>query len=314
MMETLDQAWLGRNPLPHHPDDGDKEERGRVLVVGGSRELPGAVLLAGVAGLRAGAGKLQIATAESIAVQIGVAIPECRVIGLAETEEGCIAAEEIGRILKWAGAAQSVLLGCGLQHGAPLDALLDALFAAKLEVPLVLDAAVLGSLADRAEALRSWPGGAMLLPHAGEMARLLGIAREEVGADPLSAARRAAETYGAVTLIKGEYSHVVAPDGRAVRYKGGGVGLATSGSGDTLAGIVGRPGGARRRSVHGGVLGRLPARGGGADAGAEGRPGRVPGPGVAGAGAAADGPRSSPGRGGGPAIGWWRGFPIRPCA
>jgi hydroxyethylthiazole kinase-like uncharacterized protein yjeF len=210
-----------------------------VLVVGGSRELPGAVLLAGVAGLRAGAGKLQIATAESIAVQIGVAIPECRVIGLAETEEGCIAAEEIGRILKWAGAAQSVLLGCGLQHGAPLDALLDALFAAKLEVPLVLDAAVLGSLADRAEALRSWPGGAMLLPHAGEMARLLGIAREEVGADPLSAARRAAETYGAVTLIKGEYSHVVAPDGRAVRYKGGGVGLATSGSGDTLAGIVG---------------------------------------------------------------------------
>jgi NAD(P)H-hydrate repair Nnr-like enzyme with NAD(P)H-hydrate dehydratase domain len=71
------------------------------------------------------------------------------------------------------------------------------------------------------------------------MARLIGIEKEEVTADPLAAARRAAETYDAVTLIKGEYSHVVAPDGRAVRYKGGGVGLATSGSGDTLAGIVG---------------------------------------------------------------------------
>jgi hydroxyethylthiazole kinase-like uncharacterized protein yjeF len=236
--ETLDADWLKRHPLPHHPDDGDKEERGRVLVVGGSRELPGAVLLAGVAGLRAGAGKLQIATARSIAVPIGVAIPECRVIGLDETEDGCIAASEIGGILKWAKAAQSVLLGCGLQHGAPLDELLDALFAARLEVPLVLDAAVLGSLADRAEALRAWPGGVMLLPHAGEMARLLGVKKDEVNADPLAAARRAAETFGAVTLIKGEYSHIVSPDGQAVRFKGGGVGLATSGSGDTLAGIV----------------------------------------------------------------------------
>jgi NAD(P)H-hydrate repair Nnr-like enzyme with NAD(P)H-hydrate dehydratase domain len=130
--ETLDADWLKRHPLPHHPDDGDKEERGRVLVVGGSRELPGAVLLAGVAGLRAGAGKLQIATARSIAVPIGVAIPECRVIGLDETEDGCIAASEIDRHPEMGiDAAQSVLLGCGLQHGAPLDDLLDALFAAR---------------------------------------------------------------------------------------------------------------------------------------------------------------------------------------
>jgi hydroxyethylthiazole kinase-like uncharacterized protein yjeF len=237
--ETLDAEWLARNPLPHHPDDGDKEDRGRLLVVGGSRELPGAVLLAGVAALRAGAGKLQIATAQSIAVQVGVAVPECRVIGLSETDEGCIATREVERILKWAGDAQAVLLGCGLQHGAPLEELLDALFEARLDVPLVLDAAVLGSLAARAQALKGWRGGVMLLPHSGEMARLLGIAREEVKADPLAAARRAAQTFGAVTLIKGEYSHIVAPDGRAVRFKGGGVGLATSGSGDTLAGIVG---------------------------------------------------------------------------
>jgi hydroxyethylthiazole kinase-like uncharacterized protein yjeF len=230
---------LKDHPLPWHPDDSDKEGRGRLLVVGGSRELAGAVLLAGVGALRAGAGKLQIATAESISVQLGVAVPEARVIGLKETGEGCIATSEIERILKWAGAAQAVLLGCGLQHGAPLDDLLDALFAARLEVPLVLDAAVLGSLADRAEALRGWPGGAMLLPHAGEMARLLGSSRDEVNADPLGAAREAAERYGTTTLIKGQYSHIVGPDGVAARFEGGGVGLATSGSGDTLAGIVG---------------------------------------------------------------------------
>jgi hydroxyethylthiazole kinase-like uncharacterized protein yjeF len=234
---TLD--LLRTMPLPHHPDDGDKEERGRLLVVGGSRELAGAVVLAGVAALRAGAGKLQIATAASISVQVGVTVPEARVIGLAETEAGCIDTSEIDRLLQWAEDAQAVLLGCGLQHGAPLDVLLDRLFERRLDLPLVLDAAVLGSLADRAGAVRAWPGPVMILPHAGEMARLIGREREEVARDPLAAARQAAETYGAITLIKGEYSHVVAPDGRAFRFRGGGVGLATSGSGDTLAGIVG---------------------------------------------------------------------------
>jgi hydroxyethylthiazole kinase-like uncharacterized protein yjeF len=237
--EVLDAELLRRFPLPHHPDDGDKEDRGRLLVVAGSKELPGAALLAGVGALRGGAGKLQIATAASIAVQLGVAVPEARVIGLKETGEGCIAESEVDRLIEWAGSAQAVLLGCGLQHGAALDVLLDRLFEARLNVPLILDAAVLGSLTDRADALKAWPGGSILLPHAGEMARLLGCEREDVYADPLGAARRAAETYNTITLIKGEYSHIVAPDGRAFRFKGGGVGLATSGSGDTLAGIVG---------------------------------------------------------------------------
>jgi NAD(P)H-hydrate repair Nnr-like enzyme with NAD(P)H-hydrate dehydratase domain len=71
------------------------------------------------------------------------------------------------------------------------------------------------------------------------MARLLECEAEEVESDPLAAARRAAKTFGAVTLIKGQYSFIVHPDGRAFRFTGGGVGLATSGSGDALAGIVG---------------------------------------------------------------------------
>jgi ADP-dependent NAD(P)H-hydrate dehydratase len=236
---TLDRDLLTSFPLPHHPEDGDKEERGRLLVIGGSRELAGAALLAGIAGLRAGAGKLQIATAASIAVQLSVAIPEARVIGCEETEEGCIAAASIEPMLEWVGAADAVVIGCGLQHGPPLEQLLDALLASGLDIPLVLDAAVLGSLAPRAETMRGWRGGSVLLPHSREMARLLECETEEVEGDPLAAARRAAETFGSVALIKGQYSHIVHPDGRAFRFEGGGVGLATSGSGDTLAGIVG---------------------------------------------------------------------------
>jgi len=237
--ETLDRDLLQRFPLPHHPDDGDKEERGRVLVIAGSRELAGAAYLAGVAGLRAGAGKLQIATAQSIAVHLGVAIPEARVIGLEETEDGCLAASAIEPLLGWANGAQAIMIGCGLQHGAPLEALLDALLGACLDKPLILDAAVLGSLAPRAATLRAWKGGATVLPHAREMARLLECDPAEVEADPLAAARRAAAHFNVVALVKGQYSVIADPDGRAFRFEGGGVGLATSGSGDTLAGIVG---------------------------------------------------------------------------
>jgi NAD(P)H-hydrate repair Nnr-like enzyme with NAD(P)H-hydrate dehydratase domain len=79
----------------------------------------------------------------------------------------------------------------------------------------------------------------VLLPHAREMARLLQCELGEVEADPEAAARRAAETFNAVAVIKGQFSYIVAPDGRAFRFKGGAVGLATSGSGDALAGIVG---------------------------------------------------------------------------
>jgi hydroxyethylthiazole kinase-like uncharacterized protein yjeF len=237
--EILDRDLLRRYPLPEHPEDGDKEDRGRLLVVAGSRELAGAALLAGTAGLRAGAGKLQIATGATVAAMLGVAVPEARVIGCAETEEGCIAAEAVAALLESVEGAQAAVIGCGLQHGPPLDSLLDSLLDSGLGTPLILDAAVLGSLAPRAGAVRAWKGRAILLPHAREMARLLECDPEQVEADPLAAARRAAGTFGAVSLIKGQYSYIVAPDGRAFRFTGGGVGLATSGSGDALAGIVG---------------------------------------------------------------------------
>lgn len=239
-VRELDAGLLKRDfPLPCLPDDGDKEERGRLLIIGGSREVPGAALLAAKAGMRAGAGKLQIATAASVAIPLGIAMPEARVVGCAETPEGCLGDGAVAPILELVEEAQAVTIGCGLQHGAALDALLDRLFASGHDSPLILDAAVLGSLGPRAAAVRGWRGGVALLPHAGEMASLLDCEPEEVELDPLHAARRAAERYNAVALVKGRSSFIAAPDGRAFRFEGGGVGLATSGSGDVLAGLVG---------------------------------------------------------------------------
>jgi ADP-dependent NAD(P)H-hydrate dehydratase len=222
---ALDAALLRDFPLPRLPEEGDKEDRGRALIVGGSAEVPGAAILAGIAALRAGAGKLQIVTDQAVAVAIGVAVPEAAVIA--------------GSLIPHVCEAQSVTIGCGMDHGPALDRQLAELLDCGAEVPLILDATVLGSLPDFAEKVRAWRGGVALLPHAREMARLLECEPEEVEIDPLDAALRAAERYNAVALVKGRFSFVAAPDGRAFRFEGGGIGLATSGSGDVLAGIVG---------------------------------------------------------------------------
>jgi len=205
--------------------DGDKEAKGQILIVAGSREVPGAAILAGMAAMRAGAGKLQVATEDMVAVPVAIALPEARVT----------ASSPINAVRE----ADAVVLGCGMTPGAALDRLLADLLGCGAQTPLVLDATVLGCLPDMVEAVRGWRGGVTLLPHAREMARLLECDPEEVERDPANAVCRAAERYNAVALVKGRYSFIAAPDGRLFRFRGGGIGLATSGSGDVLAGIAG---------------------------------------------------------------------------
>lgn len=237
--EPIDAALLGDFPLPSVAEDSGKEDRGRLLVIAGSRELAGAALLAGTAALRAGAGKLQIGTASSIAAPLAVAMPEARVIGHPETEEGCIAEEGIAPLVGWAEGAQAVVIGCGMKAGPPLVRLLAALLGSGASGPLVLDAAVLDCLAPLEKAVRGWRGGTILLPHSREMARLLGREPADIEADPAAAVREAADRFGSAALVKGRFSHIAEPGGRAFRLEGGGVGLATSGSGDVLSGLVG---------------------------------------------------------------------------
>src|SRR5215210_6014325 len=102
---------LRRWPLPQPDEDADKEERGRVLVVGGAPEMPGAVILAATAALRAGAGKLQIATCHDIATVVAAAVPEARVFALDETRGGAIALSASAEIIARSQEVQAVLIG-----------------------------------------------------------------------------------------------------------------------------------------------------------------------------------------------------------
>jgi len=225
-------------PLPDPDDGGDKEDRGRALVVGGAATLPGALLLAGTAVLRAGAGKLQLATTEPVALHVGVALPEALVLGVAEGPGGGIAADGVATIGEYAERADCVLIGPGLVDERAIAALLAALLPRVSRGSVVLDAGALAPLARDPGVLRRLRGRAAITPHAGEMATILGIEKAEVERDPATAARAAADALGAVVALKGPVTHIASPDGAFLRYDRGRVGLATSGSGDTLAGLV----------------------------------------------------------------------------
>ncbi|HEY0546226.1 MAG TPA: NAD(P)H-hydrate dehydratase [Pyrinomonadaceae bacterium] len=229
---------MRRWPLPQPDADGDKEDRGRVLVIGGASELPGAVILAATAALRAGAGKLQIATCRSIAQAVAVAVPEARVFALAETKHGAIAASAASQIAEHAKEAQAVLIGPGMVDEKAVTGLMKSVLPHLKDTTVVLDATALSCFAGAPDFLSRSKVNAILTPHAGEMAGMLKIDKSEVARDPLSIARDAAVELHAVIALKGRETYVIAPDGEAYVNRAGNVGLATSGSGDTLSGII----------------------------------------------------------------------------
>lgn len=235
----LTPAVLRHAPLPAPDAGGDKEEKGRVLIVGGAREMPGAPLLSATAALRAGAGKLQIATVGSVAVALGVAVPEARVVGLPETRGGVIAPSAAEQIAALAEGADAVLVGPGMADEAAIAGLMDDLLPMLSRPTLILDAAPLAYLAQSPHALHGREGGTVLTPHGGEMAALLEQEKDGVTSDPEAAAREAADRFHAVVAFKGAETFIASPEGGALyRNRAGNIGLAVSGSGDVLAGLV----------------------------------------------------------------------------
>ncbi|AWK87345.1 NAD(P)H-hydrate dehydratase [Azospirillum thermophilum] len=233
---------LRRTPLPRPSEEGDKEERGRVLVVAGSVQVPGGALLAGIGALRAGAGKLQIATCASVAPHLGLAVPEALVAGLPETAEGGISPDAATALIERARRCDAVLIGPGMMDRPAVAALAGALLRGLDGPPdgpsLLLDAGALAALEQAGAAPPHRAGRMVVTPHSGEMASLLGMERADVSADPPGVALRAARQLGAVVALKGSCTHIATPEGARWAYDRGRVGLATSGSGDTLAGIV----------------------------------------------------------------------------
>ncbi|MDQ2818974.1 MAG: NAD(P)H-hydrate dehydratase [Pseudomonadota bacterium] len=238
----IDQAMLHAWPLPMPSPDSDKEGRGHVLIVGGSREMPGAVILAATAALRAGAGKLTIATGRSVAQLVALALPEARVIGLAETDRGGFSDDAATVLAPLAGKIAAILVGPGMQDEDAAAALVHALLAelAGNDVSVILDACAMATIScpPDAQAPFRFAQPVVVTPHAGEMAHLSRLDKDAIHADVDRHAHDAAARWNAVVALKGARTVVAAPDGTVWQHVGGNIGLATSGSGDTLAGII----------------------------------------------------------------------------
>ena len=232
----VDAALLKGWPLPDPRASNSKEDRGRVLVIGGSVQIPGAAMLAGIAALRAGAGKLQVATARNAALPMAIALPEGKVMGLPSDASGNIRTlgQEGAEAVRHAGA---VLVGPGMDSSEATRRVVASVLAAASST-VVLDAGALDLAALRGESRRRSSATLVLTPHAGEMAALLDTDEDAIAADAARIARECAQVWGVVLALKGPTTHIAAPDGRMWINTAGSVGLGTSGSGDVLAGLI----------------------------------------------------------------------------
>ncbi len=239
-------AELLRGWPPPRPDaDDDKEARGRTLIVGGSSEVPGSVLLAGLAALRCGAGKLQVATSRSVAQPLAVALPEARVVGLDEDKEGSVSGDAAAAVADLAGKVNAVVLGPGMSGPDAVGRILQTVVGRYGEdgqrPTLVLDAVAIGCLPrqEMTELLAPLEGRVVVTPNITEIAIFLGCDAEEVPDDLAGLAAKVAAELGAVVTLKGGVTYTAGPGGERFADGAGNVGLATSGSGDVLAGLIG---------------------------------------------------------------------------
>ncbi len=236
---VLDAGWLRDHPLPAHEGETDKNSRGRVLAVGGAALVPGALRLTGEAALRAGAGKLRMATIATAAPLLGIHVPEAAVMALPTDGDGEIATDAVAALVEASVACDALVFGPGMGDRARAATLIEHVLAApRAGLNIVLDAAVCACAGPFAEILRRHDGRIVLTPHHGEMAALTGCDAAAIAADPEQAARAAAAHFGAVVVLKASRTVIAPPGNDPLIYAGGGVGLATGGSGDVLAGIV----------------------------------------------------------------------------
>jgi NAD(P)H-hydrate epimerase len=260
---VIDAAYA-RSLVPRRPFGAHKWGVGGLLIVAGAPHYVGAPLLCALAAGRAGAGIVTLAVPRGIVGAIASRVPEAVYLVLPEIDGqagGRRAAEVIGKRLEKVSA---IVVGPGLGDDEATHHLLDALWGAAAKArpigfgatvesaaaaaagpfasgthPVVLDADALNWLASQEGWWERLPRGrAVLTPHLGEMARLTQRDPAELAADPIGAAREAARTWGQVVVLK--YGFTVATDGDRTMLAGDAPrSLATAGSGDVLAGIVG---------------------------------------------------------------------------
>jgi NAD(P)H-hydrate epimerase len=222
--------------VPTIAPDANKGSRGRLLVIAGSGGMSGAAVLAAAAAQRTGAGYVTLAVPASLVDIADAGVRSAVTLALPETASRSIARGAIELLTERATAADAVVLGPGLSRDPETAGVVRALVE-RIERPLLIDADALNVFEGAVEHLLARFAPTVITPHPGEAGRLLGVTAAEVQRDRYGAARRLSTPTLAVAL-KGART-VVAHGRRLAVERAGNPGLATTGTGDVLSGIVG---------------------------------------------------------------------------
>ncbi|MDH4228651.1 MAG: NAD(P)H-hydrate dehydratase [Nitrospirota bacterium] len=231
-------AEVARGWLPDRPADAHKGTFGHVLVAGGGTGMTGAVVLAATGALKAGAGLVTAAVPARFQPVVATRLTEVMTLALPETADGHLAAAAGPDLLSAARERSVTVFGPGLSRDAESFRLARE-FVTALDGPLVLDADGLNAWEGHMPQFPKRPLPTVLTPHPGEMARLLGVTTDAVQADRVAAALQLAREVEAVVVLKGAQTVVADPFGKSWINTTGGPALATGGTGDVLAGMIG---------------------------------------------------------------------------
>ena len=234
--------------LPDRDPEMHKGDRGRLLVVGGSVGLTGAVALAATAGVRAGAGLVTAGVPHSFHDIMETKLTEVMTLPLPELEVRGLSRDAFDSIVLFQpGRLTALALGPGAGRHPSTQKLMQRIIA-EIDLPTVLDADGLNAFAGKADLLKTSAAGEkiVLTPHAGEFAALTGESPDTIAAQRLELASQWARRLGVVLVLKGAPTVIASPQRDAVCLNPTGTeALATGGTGDVLTGFIGgfsRPG------------------------------------------------------------------------
>lgn len=227
---------LASSLLPKRRADAHKSEVGRVLIVAGSPGFTGAAALASTAALRSGAGLVTLGIPLGLNAVLEEKVTEVMTLPLPETSSGALDASAYEEIMKQAASTDVVALGPGLSCDKSTVSLVQRL-TSDLETKLVIDADGLNALIGKTELLQKRSHPTIITPHPGEFSRLFDVPVDNVQQDRIGFARKIANEWGVVVVLKGARSIVSSGDQTAI-IPTGNPGMASAGTGDVLTGFV----------------------------------------------------------------------------
>jgi hydroxyethylthiazole kinase-like uncharacterized protein yjeF len=229
-----------RRALPQRARNSHKGSFGHVYVMAGSRGKSGAALMTGIAALRSGAGLVTLWLPKSLQKSMVGKFPELMTEGMPETEDGTSAQSGAGRLLQLLPNIEALVVGPGVTTHPSTRRLVWELVR-RSPVPVVLDADGINAFIPPAQPPKNEENQPVILtPHPGEMARLLGKKISAVQKNRLGIASEYAVKRHCYVVLKGFQTVIATPEGELYINASGNPGMATGGTGDILAGMMGR--------------------------------------------------------------------------